>query len=57
MKLKPKALDIVYEGIIMFTANNARNWRDSLPKEHFDIAMDFARESKNCRKKYTSKEK
>ena len=44
MKLKPKALDIVYEGIIMFTANNTRSWCDSLPKEQFDIAMDFARE-------------
>ena len=41
MKLKPKALDIVYEGIIMFTANNTRSWHDCLPKEQFDIAMDL----------------
>ena len=26
MKLKPKAPDIVYEGIIMFTAKNTRGW-------------------------------
>ena len=44
MKLKPKALDIVYEGIIMLTANNTRSWHDCLPKEQFDITMDFARE-------------
>ena len=57
MKLKPKALDIVYEGIIMFTANNTRSWNDCLPKEQFDIAMDLQESKKNCRKKYTSKEK
>ena len=57
MKLKPKALDIVYEGIIMFTANNTRNWRDSLPKEQFDIAMDFARESKKLQKEVYFKRK
>ena len=57
MKLKPKALEIVYEGIIMFTSNNTRGVCDYLPKDQFDIAMDFARESKNSRKKYTSTEK
>ena len=44
MKLKPKALDFVYEGIIMFTGNNTRGWHDCLPKDQFDIAMGFARE-------------
>ena len=43
MKLKPKALDIAYEGIIIFTT---RGWCDHLPKDRFDIAMDFATESK-----------
>ena len=42
MRLKPKALDIVYEGIIMFTTNNTRGWHDCLPTDQFDIAMDFA---------------
>ena len=46
MKLKPKAFDIAYEGIIIFTTNNTRGWCDHLPKDRFDIAMDFARESK-----------
>ena len=31
MKLKPKALEIVYEGI-MFTSNNTRGWRNRLLK-------------------------
>ena len=46
MKLKPKALYILHEGIIMFTANNTRGWCDRLPKDQFDIAMGLARESK-----------
>ena len=46
MKLKPKALYILHEGIIMFTTNNTRGWCDRLPKDQFDIAMGLARESK-----------
>ena len=45
MKLKQKELEIVYEGIIMFTSDNTRGWHDRLPKDQFDIAMDFARVS------------
>ena len=55
MKLKPKALDIVYEGI-MFTANDT-SWHDHLPKEQFDIAMGFARESKKLQKEVYVKRK
>ena len=33
MKVKPKALDLVYEGMIMFTRNNTSKWRGSLTKE------------------------
>ena len=57
MKLKPKALDIVYEGIIMFTANNTRGWRDRLPKDQFDITMGFARESKKLQREVYFKKK
>ena len=57
MKLKPKVLDIVYEGIIMFTANNTRGWRDRLPKDQFDITMGFARESKKLQREVYFKKK
>ena len=33
MKLKPKALDIIYEGMIMFTRNNTCKWKDSISRE------------------------
>ena len=57
MKLKPKALEIVYEGIIMFTSNNTRDWHDHLPKDQFDAAMDIARESKKLQKEVYFKRK
>ena len=47
MKLKPKALDLVYEGIIMFNRNKTGEWRDSLDKKSLSLAMTKARESKN----------
>ena len=47
MKLKPKALDIIYEEMIMFTRNNTGKWRDSLSKEELAKAMKFAKESKS----------
>ena len=50
MKLKPKALDIIYEGMIMFTKSNTSKWRDSLSKEELAKAMKFARESKSKQK-------
>ena len=57
MKLKPKALEILYEGIIMFTSNSTRDWCDRIPKDQFDIAMDFARESKKLQKEVYFKSK
>ena len=50
MKLKPKAVHIIYEGMIMFTRNNTSKWRDSLSKEELAKAMKFARESKSKQK-------
>ena len=50
MKLKPKALDIIYERMIMFTRSNTSKWRDSLSKEELTKAMKFARESKSKQK-------
>ena len=47
MKLKPKALEIVYEGMIMFTCNNTSDWRDSLSNEDLARAMKFASDSKD----------
>ena len=50
MKLKPKAVQIIYEGMIMFTRNNTSKWRDSLSKEKLAKVMKFARESKSKQK-------
>ena len=57
MKLKPKALDIVYEGIIMFTANNTRGWRDRSPKDNFDITKGFEKETKKQKREIYRKKK
>ena len=51
MRMKPKALDMVYEGMIMFNLNKTKEWRDSLPKEQLDDAMEKARKSKSLQKK------
>ena len=50
IKLKPKALEIVYKGIIMFTCNNTSDWRDSLSNEDLAKAMKFASDSKDKQK-------
>ena len=42
MKLKPKALDLAYEGNIMYVTNKTSEWRDKLSKEKLDKALDFA---------------
>ena len=47
MKLKPKVLEIVYKGMIMFTRNN---WRECLSKEDLAKAMKFASDSKDKQK-------
>ena len=50
MKLKPKALDIVHESIIMFTRNKTGEWRDKLSEENLKKAMNFAKNSKKQQK-------
>ena len=53
MKLKPKALDIVYEGIIMYNRNKTKEWRNSLSKEQLAVVTKKARCSKSLQKKNT----
>ena len=50
MRIKPKALDFVYEGLIMFSKNKTNLWRDQLSKEHLEMAMESARKSKQKQK-------
>ena len=50
MKVKAKALDLVYEGIIMLTQNNTSKWRDSLTMEKLAEVMKIARPSKSNQK-------
>ena len=46
MRAKPKALDLVYEGVIMFRKNKTAKWRDQLSEENLGKAMECARKSK-----------
>ena len=39
MRVKPKALDLVYEGVIMFCKNKTAKWRDQLSEESLGKAM------------------
>ena len=50
MNIKPKALDLVYEGMVMFTRNNTSKWRGSVTKEKLAEVMKIARESKSKQK-------
>ena len=50
MKLKTKALDLAYEGNIMYFRNKISEWRDKLSKEKLDKALDFAKKSKSKQK-------
>ena len=50
MRIKPKTLDFVYEGLIMFSKNKTTLWRDQLSKEHLEMAMESARKSKQKQK-------
>ena len=50
MKLKPKALDLAYEGNIMYVRNKTSEWRDKLSEEKLDKALDFAKKSKSKQK-------
>ena len=57
IKLKPKALEIVYKGIIMFTCNNTSDWRASLSNEDLAKAMKFTSDSKDKQKELFFKRK
>ena len=50
MRIKPKALDMVYEGIIMFSTNKTSTWRDKLSHDQLETAMEAARKSKQQQK-------
>ena len=50
MKLKPNALNIVHESIIMFTRNKTSEWRDKISGENLKKAMIFARNSRKHQK-------
>ena len=50
MKLKPKALDLAYEGNIMYVRNKTSEWRDKLSKEKLDKVLDFPKKSKRKQK-------
>ena len=50
MNIKPKALDLVYEGMVMFTRNNTSKWRGSVTKEKLAEVMKIARKSKSKQK-------
>ena len=46
MRVKTKALALVYEGVIMFHKNKTAKWRDKLSEEKLGKAMECARKSK-----------
>ena len=50
MKLKPKAIDLAIEGLIMFKANNTARWIQELSEEKRNLLMDVARKSKKIQK-------
>ena len=50
MRIKPKALDFVHEGLIMFAKNKTNLWRDQVSKNQLEMAMESARRSKQKQK-------
>ena len=46
MRVKPKALDLVYEEVNMFLKNKTAKWRDQLSDENLGKEMECARKSK-----------
>ena len=57
MEVKPKALESVYESIIIFTRNKTGEWRVKLSAEDLKKAMNFARNSKTAKACIFCKEK
>ena len=49
-KLKPKALDLTIEGIIMYSRNKTGSWIKNLPDKRFKAVMESARKSKKAQK-------
>ena len=50
MKLRPKALDLAYEGNILYIRNKTNEWRNKLTPEELDKALEFAKKSKSRQK-------
>ena len=50
MKLRPKALDLAYEGNILYIRNKTNEWRNKLTLEELDKALEFAKKSKSRQK-------
>ena len=50
MVMKPNATTMVYEGILLFTKNNTRQWRDNLTPEKRILLLQLARDSKKCQR-------
>ena len=50
MKLKPKALDLAYEGNILYIRNKTNEWRNKLTPQELDKALEFAKKSKSKQK-------
>ena len=50
MKLKPKPMDLAYEGNILYIRNKANEWRKKLTPEELDKALDFSKKSKSRQK-------
>ena len=48
---KPNATTLVCEGILMFTKNDTKSWRDSLTPEKRAAVMEMVRNSKSSQKK------
>ena len=49
-KLKPKALDLTVEGMIMYQSNKTRDWRAKLSQEQLEKVMKNARFSKKIQR-------
>ena len=48
MKLKPKAMDLVYEGSILYIINKKNDQKNKLTPEELNKALDFAKNLKQA---------
>ena len=51
MKLKPKALDLSIEAIVMFNTNKTKQWRDKLSPENLAKVIEASKKSKKEQKR------